>query len=144
MKRQIESLLSILKNTGQSCLKKAVSDLTIQTLDMRWERLGTRFHNTKSGMSKFPIMEKCCPCWVSWLQTVQKGLVRDFYCNSWLIPKKKRRRRRKSRGGKRKERKDERQCQKMKTHFSSSIKARCILGPVSRQLHNGNILESFF
>lgn len=38
----------------------------------------------------------------------------------------------------------ERQCQKMKTHFSSAIKTRCILGPVSRQLHNGNILESFF
>lgn len=41
-------------------------------------------------------------------------------------------------------REKERQCQKMKTHFSSSVKARCILGPVSRQLHNGNILEFFF
>ena len=60
-----------------------------------------------------------------------------FYCNSWLIQKKK-----KKSGGRRKERKA-RQCQKMKTHFSSSIKARCILGPVSRQLHNGNIPESF-
>lgn len=59
-----------------------------------------------------------------------------FYCNSWLIQKKRGGR------GRRKERKA-RQCQKMKTHFSSSIKARCILGPVSRQLHNGNIPESF-
>lgn len=61
----------------------------------------------------------------------------QFYCKSWLIPKKK------GLGEERGE-KGERQCQKMKTHFSSSIKARCILGPVSRQLHNGNILESFF
>ena len=57
-----------------------------------------------------------------------------FYCNSWLIPNK---------GGGRREQRKERQCQKMKTHFSSSIKARCILGPVSKQLHNGNIPESF-
>lgn len=63
---------------------------------------------------------------------------KEFDCNSWLIQKK-------GVGGRSGEGKEkERQCQKTKTHFSSSIKARCILGPVSRQLHNGNILESFF
>lgn len=49
-------------------------------------------------------------------------------------------------GGRREEKRERdnaKRKKKKKTHFSSSIKAKCILGLVSRQLYNGNILESF-
>lgn len=104
--------------------------LSVQT------RLGLGFHNSKSGLLRLPLL----PPMLSTSGTLASGgseRIKDNFCYiCWL-------KQRGENGGRREERK-ERQCQKMKTHFSSSIKARCILGPVSRQLHNDNILKSFF
>lgn len=79
MKRQtISPPPNILRMLAKASSEQVVSNLTIQILYMLYvSGLGIRFHITKLGLLKLPMTEKCSQYSVSWLQTVQKGLVKN-------------------------------------------------------------------